>query len=608
MTRITTSRTDVTANTMNDLQQQVAQLQHRIQELERQNELVMRDAANNFQQRLGFERLLAQIVSRFVQVSFDELDQCIEQGLSEIGQFVECDRSFLCQYHDDYTKVDNTHEWCAEGVPSLKSRFQDFEIQGMGWFTSQMMAGQPVQIARTEDLGEEAALLRQILQEIQVRSLLCVPLQSQNRLRGFIGFAYTLRPYQWLDEQVDLLRIVGETVLSVLDRRDYEQKLRSNEEMFRVLANHVPGVVYTCQNDDRYSVLYLNDHVADLTGYTPDDFLQNRISFIELYHPDDRATIIAQANRCIAARQPYQLEYRLRHRNGTWRWVEERGQAVFNPDGSLRFLEGTIFDISERKRAQEQLQSHRDLLELRVQQRTRELQAINEQLQHEVEVRRAAEQALRDEQQLLESTLEQHEYDRKLLAYEIHDGLAQYLTAAVMHISACSAGNDARLAGQLELVRQMIRRSLEEARRLISGLRPPILDEAGIIAALEYLVQEREPVIGRIHFHYDVRFKRLSPLLECAIYRISQEALNNVIKHSGAKEVFIELVQESPEQLRLSVRDCGRGFDPTQVTEKSYGLRGVRERALTLGGKAEIITAPGEGTEVRVFLPIQERR
>lgn len=596
------------ATTMNDLQHQVAELQRRIQELEHQNEQVMRDAAAHLHLRLGFERLLAQIVSRFVQVSLDELDQCIEQGLSQIGRFVDCDRCFLCQYHDDYSKVDNTHEWCAEGVPSLKNHFQNYEIAGMEWFTAQMVAGQPVRISRTEELGDEAAPLREILQQIHVRSLSCVPLQSQGRLRGFIGFAFTSRAYQWLDQQVDLLRIVGETLLSALDRREYEQKLRSNEEMFRVLANNVPGVVYTCHNDDRYSILYLNDHAADLTGYTPDDFLQNRISFIDLYHPDDRATIIAQANRCIAARQPYQMEYRLRHRNGTWRWVEERGQAVFNPDGSLRFLEGTIFDISERKRAQEQLQSHRDLLELRVQQRTRELQATNEQLQHEVEVRRAAEQALRDEQQLLQSTLEQHENDRKLLAYEIHDGLAQYLTAAAMHISACSAGNDSRLAGQLELVRQMIRRSLDEARRLIGGLRPPILDEAGILAALEFLVREREPVIGRIRFHHDVHFKRLTPMLESAIYRITQEALNNVIKHSRAKEVFVELVQESPEQLRLSVRDCGRGFDPSQVTERSYGLRGVRERALILGGKAEVITAPGEGTEVRVFLPIQERR
>src|SRR5690606_1387923 len=132
---------------MNDLQHQVAELQHRVQELERQNEQVMRDAAASLHLRLGFERLLAQIVSRFVQVSFDELDQCIEQALSQIGRFVQCDRCFLCQYHDDYSKVDHTHEWCAEGVPSLKGHFQNFEITGMEWFTAQMVAGQPVRIA-----------------------------------------------------------------------------------------------------------------------------------------------------------------------------------------------------------------------------------------------------------------------------------------------------------------------------------------------------------------------------------------------------------------------------------------------------------------------------
>lgn len=592
---------------MTDTQAKVAELQRRIQDLERENQRMMREVTAHFQERSEFKRLITQIATRFVQMKMEEVDRGIEQALADVGQFVGCDRSFLCQYHNGRSLVDNTHDWCAPGIPSLKAYFQNYSTEGMDWFTSQMEAGQVVQIDSTSELGEEAGPLRQVLEEFGVGSLLCVPLHSGGELRGFVGFVFASRHYVWPQEQVDLLRIVGEALLSALDRRQYEQTLRSSEEMFRILAANVPGVVYTCRNDDRYTILYLNDRIDELTGYSADDFLENRISFVDLYHPDDRDMLIAEANRCLAAGQPFQLEYRLKHRDGTWRWVEERGQAVHAADGQILFLEGTIFDISERKRVQEQLQTHRDLLEIRVKQRTHDLETANEQLKRENAIRRAAEQALRTEQQLLRSTLEQHENDRKLVAFEIHDGLAQYLTAASMYAGALKNLGDPNLENQAELIRQMLRRSLDETRRLISGLRPPILDEEGIVPALKNLVDEREPAIGKIHFKHDVRFDRLTPLLESAIYRITQEALNNVIKHSGAKEVFIELTQEADDQIRLSVRDRGRGFDPESITEKSYGLRGVRERAHILGGEAQIITAPGKGTEVLVTLPIHER-
>ncbi len=129
-----------------------------------------------------------------------------------------------------------------------------------------------------------------------------------------------------------------------------------------------------------------------------------------------------------------------------------------------------------------------------------------------------------------------------------------------------------------------------------------ILDESGVVRAIEYLVGESD---GRtmIEFEHEVSFERLSPLVEGALFRICQEALNNATKHSGSQRVRIRLVQQG-SWVRLVVSDQGIGFDPHQVTEKMFGLQGIRERARLLGGHATIDSAPGRGTRLTVEIPI----
>ncbi len=590
-----------------ELQLQVAALQRRVQELEEANALAIRDAMQQYQSRVQFKRLLTKISARFVHVDVDDVDSSITQALGDIGSFVGCDRSFLCQYSADGAYMTNTHDWCAPGVISHREYFQNFATQGYEWMTDILATGQAVHVGRSEDLPPEAAQLQSLLQHIGVRSLVAVPLLGQGRLRAFVGFAFNDRSSQWHDDQVELLRIVGETFLGALDRQQYERKVRRNEEQFRILAENVPGVVYLCHNDDRFSMLFLNSQVEELTGYATSEFLADQVSFVQLYHPNDASHIYAEVEAALRERRQFHMEYRLQHRDGGWRWVEERGQGVYEPNGQLRFLEGTVFDITERKLAQDRLLAANDELESRVADRTRELLSANEQLKHEVDVRRAAEQALRDEQELLLATLQQHDNDRKLVAYEIHDGLAQYLTAAVMHLSAFAHATRKQNgdSSQLELVRQLLRRSLDEARRLISGLRPPILDEAGVVSALQYLVNERQPEIGEVEFKHDVKFKRLPPLLESAIFRVTQEALSNVVRHSGAKRARVELRQVG-DNVVVTVTDWGKGFEPDKVTEHSYGLKGVRERAVILGGQATVTSEKGQGTEIVVRFPLPD--
>ena len=136
---------------------------------------------------------------------------------------------------------------------------------------------------------------------------------------------------------------------------------------------------------------------------------------------------------------------------------------------------------------------------------------------------------------------------------------------------------------------------MKEARWLIHGLRPPILDEYGVVAAIEELVSQEE---GRenqaIEFSHKIAFDRLPPSLENTIFRIVQESLNNARRHSQSMKVRIRLVQRA-DGIRIEVKDWGIGFNPRKVAEGHFGLEGIKERARLFGGAATIRSSPGKG-------------
>lgn len=132
-----------------------------------------------------------------------------------------------------------------------------------------------------------------------------------------------------------------------------QESLRESERKFRLLAENVPGVIYVCRNDERYTMIYLNDQVEALTGHSKEAFLSNRISFVELYHPDDVTTVIQEVDAAVAARRPFHLTYRILHPSGQWRWIEESGTGVYDDrTQELLFLEGFLHDVTERKHAE----------------------------------------------------------------------------------------------------------------------------------------------------------------------------------------------------------------------------------------------------------------
>lgn len=219
-----------------------------------------------------------------------------------------------------------------------------------------------------------------------------------------------------------------------------------------------------------------------------------------------------------------------------------------------------------------------------------------------------SQQTLEHERHVLRQLLEIQERERQVVAYEIHDGLAQYLAGAMMHFQALEHATGRVPTGDLTEGLRLLAAAAEESRRLIGGLRPPTLDELGIIDSVEALVRDARIEIPTVTFTHSLPAKRLAPHLETTIFRIVQESLSNARRHAGASRatVTIDHVESvSGPRIRVVVTDDGVGFRPDAVPPDRFGLEGIRQRARLVGAEASIRSQPGAGTTVAVELPVQ---
>jgi len=221
--------------------------------------------------------------------------------------------------------------------------------------------------------------------------------------------------------------------------------------------------------------------------------------------------------------------------------------------------------------------------------------------------RRKAQEAMQQERSNLMRMLQASDHERRIISCEIHDGLAQYLGSAWMQFQVFRAQrkHSAREAWKaFKTALALVRQAHSEARRLISAVRPPVIDEMGVQTAIAYLVHEHQRRGGpKIRFRADVQFGRLLPVLENALYRIAQEALTNACRHSQSKRIQVTLTQVD-EEVQLEIRDWGIGFDRQQVAEGHFGLISIEQRVRLLGGRLSIDSVPDSGTSIRVVVPI----
>ena len=293
--------------------------------------------------------------------------------------------------------------------------------------------------------------------------------------------------------------------------------------------------------------------------------------------------------------------------------VRKGGEEIFvelslNPIGAEgaaesegRYVLAILRDVTRRKEAEEEIGRLNRELEGRVADRTEKLAEGEQRLQ-----------------ELVGRLIVAQEEERRRVAYEVHDGLAQVAIAAHQHLQAFADGHpqgspteEAELARALSLAQRVVR----EARHVIEDLRPTALDDFGLASALRLKAEELTNEGWKVNYEEEREVPRgeqgrLAPEVETALYRVAQEALTNARKHAGVGGARLRLVR-LPGMVRLEVRDEGRGFDPEGPRRNGgrgerVGMASMHERVALVGGELRITSAPGRGTSVVAEVPLGE--
>jgi len=386
-------------------------------------------------------------------------------------------------------------------------------------------------------------------------------------LRG-IYFEQQLVPLRGTDGKV--IGIVG-VATDITERKRAEIALRDSEERLRLITDNVLDLVSQVGLDGTY--VYVSLSYQRVLGYSPRSLLGT--SAFELVHPEDLERVRAVFDEAVQRRVSGRSDVRCRHRDGHYVWLEVVGTLLLDQTGTPNGAILSARDITERRRASDALGN----AHTRLQSLSRRLLTIQET-------------------------------ERRSLARELHDEIGQALTATKINLQALERFPDpATLASRLRDANSIVERALEQVRSLSLELRPPLLDDLGLPAALRWLLDQHARRSGlRVQFASDPFEGRLAAEVETAGFRIVQQGLTNIEKHAGARTVTVELHRVG-DALHLHVRDDGTGFDVPAAHARavhggSLGLLSMEERAALAGGGIEWTSAPGRGTDVHAWLTL----
>lgn len=320
--------------------------------------------------------------------------------------------------------------------------------------------------------------------------------------------------------------------------------------------------------------LYLSPHFREIVGHDEDELPTEMQAHYGIIHPDDVEHVMLALRAHTEERHPYDIEYRVRTRAGEYRWIQSRAQALWDQSGTAYRMVGWILDVTDRRRANEALRESRE-----------ELQRLSTNIEH-----------IREE-------------EKTRIARELHDDLGQLLTALKIDTArferAIEGKIDSSSAVALRGIYGVIDQLVASVRRIAADLRPVMLDDLGPIPAIDWFIHEFSARHGiTVDAQLDINEVAFNRDSGTEVFRMVQEGLTNIARHSGATQASIEIVREEPFCL-VKIRDNGRGALPdAQRKRKSFGLIGMRERAARLGGELSVETAPGQGFALTATLPL----
>jgi PAS domain S-box-containing protein len=351
------------------------------------------------------------------------------------------------------------------------------------------------------------------------------------------------------------------TTQTALERQRTLDALRESEARFRTLAERAPVVIWMI--DENNSCTYMSRYWREYTGRDPQHDLGYK--WIEAIHPEDQDRVVRDLVVASKSGQRYQAEYRMKRADGRYGWVLDLGVPYFHADGSYAGYIGTCSDITELK--------NRETTGFRVQ----------------------------------DNLMLGQEAERKRVARELHDGIGQriaLLAMALREIEGLVPAGSTALDGKLRTIEDEVARLASDLHRLSHNLHPSSVTHLGLVPALRRLCREySEQMNIAVEFDEAAECVGMSEETALALFRVGQECLANVAKHSRSRDARVSLV-EWPGEIRLTIVDHGVGFDVSTVhSNPGLGLVSMHERARMLGADLEIRSS-SRGTFVELRLPL----
>lgn len=411
------------------------------------------------------------------------------------------------------------------------------------------------------------------------RSVAVVPIRYSGKVLGAIHLADEregMVPLKIIELIEVVTPLIGEAIyrFSIEDElwRNYEALQRSEKSLSE--AQRIAGLG-NWEWDLRTNELRWSDETYRIFGLSPQQTATTYVAFLNYVHPNDRDFVKKSVNEAIHDRQPYNIEHRIVLPNGLTRIIHEQGEVKFDDRDEPISIVGTVQDITERKRAEEELTYSRE-----------QLRNLSMHLQ-----------SVREE-------------ERTTIAREIHDELGQVLTALKMDLSWLDKRHrgDKSLAERTKSMLSLVDATIQTVKRISSELRPGVLDHLGLAAAIEWQAKEFEKHTGiTCDVSVDPDDMLLDRQYSTTIFRIFQEALTNVARHANATKVRISLA-EKEDGISLHVEDNGKGITKKQMNNpQSFGLIGIQERVHFLNGEIRIRGTRNKGTSLTIHIPLEKK-
>jgi len=354
---------------------------------------------------------------------------------------------------------------------------------------------------------------------------------------------------------------------------------QKNQELDAIVQT-APDIIFSRQADGARD--YISSRFYEYTGAAAGTAIG--LGWMEYLHRDDKERSLAHWMRCVESGEGYESEYRLRGADGQYRWFRARAVPLRDPEGRIIKWYGTCSDIHDSKLLEQSIRDSAVELERMVDLRTAELRRLSSRLM-----------TMQDE-------------ERRRIAREIHDGLGQELAAAKMILDGILAKDSSPSMQQAAAdASELVDRAIKQVRTISHLLHPPLLDEVGLISALRWYLEGLSDRSG-IEIRLEVEptdLSRLKPDIETAVFRIIQEALTNMFRHSGAHNGSVSVI-EREGRILLTVRDDGKGIEEQVIQLRpdrvGVGIGGMRQRVSELGGSLRLANA-NPGTIVEVVIP-----